>query len=484
METPAVEPIVVGEDPSDPRAEPAAAAGKGTLGLGFFFGTIYLVQAVADPSDGLVTQPVIALLKGWGWGAEAIAGFVAALAISWSLKPLYGLVTDFIPLAGSRRRSYLILASAVAIALLAALAAWRPDPSAWRWLFLLLLGPSIAVAFSDVVVDALCVEEGQPRGITGKLQAAQWGALYAGTILTGVVGGRLSEHGLQNVGYAVCAGLMIVALVLAAAFARERRPATPPRGLRPGARALWRDVRSPTVLGVGAFLVLWNFNPFSNTVLNVHMTRAMGFSETFYGDTQAYSAAASVVACAAYGAYCRRVPMAVLVHASIVLGIVSTLAYALMTDERSAVLVSIGIGFTYMTATLIQLDLAARACPPAAAGTLFATIMALENVSASVSSWLGGRWYERWAAQAGERAAFAMLVGVGAAFTGACWALWPLQAPAVQPAPRRASGSRGRSHRTGAARARAGGTRAGPRPGRGSSRRGTRPGAARRRACA
>jgi hypothetical protein len=43
-----------------------------------------------------------------------------------------------------------------------------------------------------------------------------------------------------------------------------------------------------------------------------------------------------------------------------------------------------------MTATLIQLDLAARSCPPEAAGTVFATLMALENFAASLSTWLGG----------------------------------------------------------------------------------------------
>ena len=53
-----------------------------------------------------------------------------------------------------------------------------------------------------------------------------------------------------------------------------------------------------------------------------------------------------------------------------------------------------------MTATLIQIDLAARTCPPETAGTVFALLMALENLSASASTWLGGVLYdegkERW----------------------------------------------------------------------------------------
>ena len=52
-----------------------------------------------------------------------------------------------------------------------------------------------------------------------------------------------------------------------------------------------------------------------------------------------------------------------LIHASIVLGIGGTAAYGWMVDQVSAVVVTCVVGFVYMTATLIQLDLAARTCP-------------------------------------------------------------------------------------------------------------------------
>ena len=40
-------------------------------------------------------------------------------------------------------------------------------------------------------------------------------------------------------------------------------------------------------------------------------------------------------------------------------GVLSTLAYWGLRDEQSAIVISVLVGFTYMTATLIQLDLAA-----------------------------------------------------------------------------------------------------------------------------
>jgi MFS family permease len=185
-------------------------------------------------------------------------------------------------------------------------------------------------------------------------------------------------------------------------------------------------VRLPVVWSAGAFLFLWNFNPFLTAVLQFHMTQRLDFDEVFYGETISLQAFGSIVASILYGFYCRRVPFRALLHASIVLGIASTLAYWFLTDTRSARLISLAVGFTYMSATLVQLDLAARACPLASAGTVFALLMALSNLSTSVSGWLGGIWYTQLEERMGAVDGFNMLVGIGAVCTASCWLLLPL----------------------------------------------------------
>jgi predicted MFS family arabinose efflux permease len=190
-------------------------------------------------------------------------------------------------------------------------------------------------------------------------------------------------------------------------------------------RVLWHAVRSRACLAFAGFLFLWNFNPCSTTVVQLHMTGPLGLSEQFYGATVSLMAVASVVASLCYGAYCRLMPMRWLVHASIVLGIVSNLAYAGLAGSRSAALVTLVVGFAVMTATLIQLDLVARWCPAQVAGTTFALLMAVSNLGASLATWLGGSWYERAASAWGNRVAFQLLAVVGAAFTAGCWLLLP-----------------------------------------------------------
>jgi hypothetical protein len=78
-----------------------------------------------------------------------------------------------------------------------------------------------------------------------------------------------------------------------------------------------------------------------------------------------------------------------------------------------------------MTATLIQLDLAARACPLEAAGSVFALLMAIENLSGSLSTGLGGWAYERAAGRWGAMTSFYLLVFIGSAFTATSGLLLP-----------------------------------------------------------
>jgi predicted MFS family arabinose efflux permease len=192
---------------------------------------------------------------------------------------------------------------------------------------------------------------------------------------------------------------------------------------------VWEELKraavTPGLAKVAAFLFLWNFNPFSNSVLHLHMTTAMGFSEQIYGHTVSVLALASIAACLAYGLYCRRVPLRLLLHVSIMLGIISTLAYALMESAASVMAITVAVGFTYMTATLIQLDLAARVCPASVAGTVFATLMALENLAVSLSTAFGGVVYEWGELRWGARTSFFVLLALGALTTAACWLIVP-----------------------------------------------------------
>jgi MFS family permease len=399
------------------------------VGLGAFFGTLYFVQGVGEPTEGLIAQPVRSLLKGWGLDTAEIAAFAAIMAFPWTIKPLYGVLTDFVPLLGYRRKSWLILATLLTIVGL--LAVWALDlpRGATTLLLCLLLLPTIGVAFTDVVADALMIEKGQPLGLTGRLQSIQWGALYSAGLITGVLGGWLSQTNHESWGFLICGSLTVVTLLCAIFLVDEERGTKVDRG---GAKAalvaLWKAARSPLVLSVGGYLFLWNWNPFSAAVLYTHFTEVLKLggdeSELFYGKTVSVIAVGSIAACVIYAFVCRALSPKVMVHGSIALGVGATLLYWGVRGETSAFALSLAVGVVYMLSTLVQLDLAARACPAESAGTTFALLMSLCNLSVSLSQAVGGSWYEHLKARGytGQQS-FDVLVGVGALFTASCWLL-------------------------------------------------------------
>src|SRR5262245_46798420 len=415
----------------------ASGSRRPLIGLGALFGLLYFVQGIVEPTDGLLSQPIKSLLRNWDYSAAATAWFIAILSLAWAIKPLYGLLTDFVPLAGSRRRSYLLLTTAVASISMTTVY-FVPLTSERAVVLLILLLPSaVGIAFSDVVIDAMMVTTGQQHGMTGLLQSVQWACMYAAMILTGVVGGALSQWGMQQAGFLIAALACSVSLLAVwmlvgepsqSVNARgEELPSTKSNAASPSAMgSLQQMLRQPGVLAIGAFLFLWNFNPFSSAVLYYYSIGALHFSEQFVGTLNSWHAAGLLAGSVLYGVVCRAIPLGYLIHGSIVTGILATIAYWAYRDPASGILISLVVGVVYAIGSLIQLDLAARVCRPETAGTTFALLMSLSNLSAALSQGFGGSIYEAMAQRWGAGLAFQLLVAIGALFTAGCWLLIPL----------------------------------------------------------
>ncbi len=206
----------------------------------------------------------------------------------------------------------------------------------------------------------------------------------------------------------------------------ERRRRLAAERWQPDARLLRSAFHIPVLRAAAVFLFLWNFNPFSASILQIHMVREIGFSQQFFGNLKTITALGAMTGALTYGLLRRHVSFRLLLHGAIVLGIISTAAYWGLQREFSAQIVSVAVGYTTAVATLIQLDLAAQVCPVEIAGTVFAVLMSLANLSTSMSEWIGGHWYDRLSESLGSgHAAFRWLVGIGSLTTAACWLVMP-----------------------------------------------------------
>ena len=119
-----------------------------------FFAVVFVVEGVGQARVGIVLQPLTNFLKSGGWTPLEVTAFFAALNFPWVIKPVFGLVSDFVPLLGYRRTSYLMLAS-VGAAIGYAGVALLDDPARFAPFLVL---TSWAMAMASTLCGALLAE--------------------------------------------------------------------------------------------------------------------------------------------------------------------------------------------------------------------------------------------------------------------------------------------------------------------------------------
>jgi hypothetical protein len=87
----------VSSNPTHDADVTAAEVRRSFLSLAVLFGCVYFIQGIAEPTQGLIAQPVRSLLGDWGTPASTIGVFMGIVSIPWSIKPLFGLLADFVP---------------------------------------------------------------------------------------------------------------------------------------------------------------------------------------------------------------------------------------------------------------------------------------------------------------------------------------------------------------------------------------------------
>ena len=82
-----------------------------------------------------------------------MTGLISFIMFPWSIKILYGLISDNVPIFGTRRKSYIILAGIVEFAALLSIYIFRIS-HVYTVAFLICIA-SLCMAFVNVVVDAI-----------------------------------------------------------------------------------------------------------------------------------------------------------------------------------------------------------------------------------------------------------------------------------------------------------------------------------------
>jgi predicted MFS family arabinose efflux permease len=366
----------------------------GTARLMLFFAVVYAVEGIGQAKSGIVWQPLTYFLKETrGWSPVEISASLAVLDVPWVIKPLYGLVSDFLPLAGYRRRSYLLLAAIAASAAFA----WVGMLTAPAAIVPALVITAIAMAVASTVCGGLLVENGQRLSASDAFVNQQWLWFNIATVITSLLGGLLiEEFSSQNALRAAAwiAAAAPLAVIVALPLVHESRATIDRAGFIQGVAALLTALRSRDLWLIAAFLFCYYFSPGFGTPLYFELTDTLKFSQGFIGFLSAVTALGWIAGGLLYRWLLWRVPRRSLLNLSLVFGVVSTLAYLGLSGHVSAIVIYFFSGMAAMVANVATLSLAAAVCPPRAEGFTFAALMSVINFATPLSDTIGAVLYE------------------------------------------------------------------------------------------
>jgi hypothetical protein len=225
-----------------------------------------LVFAIVYFAQGMWYLPNLSitfLLKDtFGLSAAQTATFFSITVIPWLIKPVYGLISDFVPLFGQRRKSYFLLSSGMAAAMGFVLTMMGSYTYWGVAIFFTLMG--LGLAFTDVLTDALMVENGQRLGLTGPFQAVQWAAISLASILVGVGGGWLAQQKLLSATFLIATVFPVITLTMAVFMITEPRVEGGDHQFRETWAAIRGAIGSRTLWIVAGFIFFYNFSPSSD----------------------------------------------------------------------------------------------------------------------------------------------------------------------------------------------------------------------------
>ncbi|MEL6136300.1 MAG: folate/biopterin family MFS transporter [Cyanobacteria bacterium J06628_6] len=328
-----------------------------------------------------------------------VAALTGIASLPWTIKPVFGFLSDGLPLFGYRRRPYLILSGLLGT-LAWLLLATVIDTGAGATAMILL--SSVSVAIADVIADSLVVERArvESQAEAGTLQSLSWGASAFGGLLTAYLGGLLLEFTSTRTVFGITA--LFPLIVSGVAWLITENPVKDDTGLQivtGQLKQLKAAISQRAIWMPALFLFLWQATPTADAAFFFFTTNELHFEPEFLGRVRLITSIAALVGIWIFQRFLKTVPFRTIFGWSTVLSAVFGMSTLLLVthlnrglgiDDHwfslgdSAILTVMG-----EIAFMPVLVLSARLCPPGVEATLFALLMSILNLAGLVSHELG-----------------------------------------------------------------------------------------------
>jgi predicted MFS family arabinose efflux permease len=288
-----------------------------------------------------------------------------------------------------------------------------------------LLLSAYGMAISSTVCGAILVENGQKFGASDAFVNQQWLWFNIAAMACGFIGGQLIERltpaGALHGAAAIIAVAPLIVVFAGGILIREQQSRIDLPEMKRTFASLLAALTLRDLWIIALFLFVYYLNPGLGTPLYYHMTDDLKFSQGYIGILGSINSAGWIAGALLYRRFLKGITAKALLNLSIVLGILTTMAFLLLWNEALAAAINFFSGIATMIAFVATLSLAADYCPPRAEGFAFAALMSVTNLTAALSENLGSFLYQHL-----FQRQLAPLVLVSAAFTALAFAFVPL----------------------------------------------------------
>jgi folate/biopterin transporter len=359
--------------------------------------TIYFVQGILTLSrlavsfflkDELLLSPV------------QMSAIIGIGSIPWMIKPLYGFISDSLPLFGYHRKSYIVLSGILGCIAWVCLGTVVHTTSTATIMILL---SALSIAISDVIVDSIVVERARSESEAkiGSLQSLCWGSSAVGGLCTAYFSGLLLEYFTTRTVFLITALFPLIISSVAWLIAEQpvnkdtiKNNNTKHQLLQIRQTITQKAIWLPTV-----FIFIWQATPKAESAFFYFTTNELHFQPEFLGRVRLVTSFASLVGVWAFQRYFKTIPFKIMFSWGIFLSTALGMTTLLLVTHTNRLLGIDDHWFSLGDSLIITvigqivfmpvLVLSTRLCPSGIEATFFALLMSVMNLGATVSYALG-----------------------------------------------------------------------------------------------
>jgi MFS family permease len=379
---------------TQPNAGPTGAPGSKKSNRELLYAAIVVFVGIAAVTLGqqnsIALIPLKNLLKNELHESRGTtASFFFWIGLAWYVKPFFGIFIDAFPFLGTRRKSYILIGSALSVLCFIGLVY---TPHRYTALLVMCIAVNVFMVIASTATGGFMTEKAQALKASGRF-ASVFQVAYQMSALLGIpLGGYLAlvAFGWTN---AVSAAIMFMPIPAAFFFLKEKRVQVDSQVLLGDAKKQLKKIISAKTMWMAAgFSFLFYFAPGIQTALFYRQQNVLHMSTTQQGLMAFLNGIFAIFTAAIYGTYAsKRWTLRKLLFWCILAGALAQLGYAMYNSMGQAYVIESFWGLGWASADMALTDLYMRATPAGSEALGFSLMVSVRNLSLFGADALGSK---------------------------------------------------------------------------------------------